>query len=121
MIFKDSNVIIFQSPFQANLFTECDDIFADGTFYIAPDFSYQVFITRTYVKALNIFYTTSFSILKNKKQSTYEKLFEEIKKNFNNYIIILNQKHFIVTSKKPFLIQQKNFSLYKYQILCQAL
>ncbi len=85
MIFKNSSMIIFQSPFQANLFTECDDIFADGTFYIAPDFSYQVFITRTYVKALNIFYTTSFSILKNKKQSTYEKLFEEIKKNVSNY------------------------------------
>ncbi|KAL6628518.1 hypothetical protein U3516DRAFT_739662 [Neocallimastix sp. 'constans'] len=57
-------------------------IFAYGTFYIAPIFSYQVFITRTYAIELNCFYTTSFSILKNKKQTTNEiLLFEEIKKN----------------------------------------
>ena len=63
MIFKNNNLIIFQSPFQAKLFSNYD-IFADGTFYIAPKFSYQVFITRTYVAEINSFYTTSFSILK---------------------------------------------------------
>ena len=47
MIFKNSNLIIFQSPFQAELFREYNnDIFVDGTFYIAPKFSHQVFITR---------------------------------------------------------------------------
>ena len=25
-----------------------EDIFADGTYYISPKFSYQVFITKTY-------------------------------------------------------------------------
>ncbi|KAL6628168.1 hypothetical protein U3516DRAFT_809373 [Neocallimastix sp. 'constans'] len=57
-----------------------NDIFTDGTFYIAPKFSYQVFITRTYVEKINSIYTTSISILKDKKQSTYETLFKEIKK-----------------------------------------
>ncbi len=81
MIFKNNNLIIFQSPFQAELFTKYNkDIFADGTFYIAPSIGYQVFITRTYVAELNCFYTTSFSILRNKEQTTYEILFEEIKK-----------------------------------------
>ncbi len=56
MIFKDSNLIIFQSPFQAKLFTQYrENVFADGTFYIAPPFSYQVFITRTYVKNIKLF------------------------------------------------------------------
>ena len=42
MIFKDSNLIIFQSPFQAELFREYNnDIFVDGSFYIAPKFSHQ--------------------------------------------------------------------------------
>ncbi|KAL6600144.1 hypothetical protein U3516DRAFT_762088 [Neocallimastix sp. 'constans'] len=55
MIFKNFNLIIFQSPFQAKLFWEYnDDIFVDGTFFIAPKFSYQIFITRTYVKELDI-------------------------------------------------------------------
>ena len=45
-----------------------DDIFVNDTFYIAPKFSYQVFITRIYIKNLNSFYTTSFSILKIKEQ-----------------------------------------------------
>ncbi|KAG4089387.1 hypothetical protein H8356DRAFT_1432094 [Neocallimastix lanati (nom. inval.)] len=61
------------------------NIFADGTFYTAPKFSYQLFITRTYVGELNMFYTTSISILKNKKQSIYETLFKEIKKNSNKF------------------------------------
>ncbi|KAL6611477.1 hypothetical protein U3516DRAFT_782459 [Neocallimastix sp. 'constans'] len=54
MIFKNSNIIIFQSPFQAKLFMENKHIFADGTFLIAPTNSYQVFITRTYVTELNL-------------------------------------------------------------------
>ncbi|ORY38268.1 hypothetical protein LY90DRAFT_510921 [Neocallimastix californiae] len=85
MIFKNSNIIIFQSPFQAKLFMENKHIFADGTFLIVPTNSYQVFITRTYVTELNCFYTTSMSILKNKEQTTYEILFNEIKKNIIKY------------------------------------
>ena len=51
MIFKNSNLIIFQSPFQVKLFREYnDDIFVDGTFFIALKFSYQIFIKRTYAK-----------------------------------------------------------------------
>ncbi|KAG4093736.1 hypothetical protein H8356DRAFT_1428438 [Neocallimastix lanati (nom. inval.)] len=86
MIFKNTDLIIFQSPFQAYLFSNYHkNIFADGTFYAAPKFSYQLFITRTYIGEFNMFYTTSISILKNKKQSTYETLFKEIKKNANKF------------------------------------
>jgi len=73
MVFKNNNLIIFQFPFQAVLFSKYEDVFADGTFYIAPIFANQVFITRTFVKELNGFYTTSFSILENKSQITYLK------------------------------------------------
>jgi len=44
-------------------------------FFIAPKFSYQIFITRTYAKELDSFYNTSFAILKNKEQETYKILF----------------------------------------------
>ncbi|ORY36244.1 hypothetical protein LY90DRAFT_625332 [Neocallimastix californiae] len=51
IIFKNANLIIFQFPFQAKLFMKyIVDIFADDTFYIVPKFSYQVFITRIYIK-----------------------------------------------------------------------
>ncbi|KAG4083119.1 hypothetical protein H8356DRAFT_1362492 [Neocallimastix lanati (nom. inval.)] len=96
MIFKNSNLIIFQFPFQAKLFREYnDDIFVDGTFFIAPKFSYQVFITRTYAKELDSFYITSFAILKNKEQETYKMLFEKLKKNANtcNYNIRIEPKN----------------------------
>ena len=43
--------------------------------------SYQVFITRNFVPELNEFYTTSFSILRNKEQETYKTIFEVIKSN----------------------------------------
>jgi len=68
-----------------------ENIFADGTFYIAPIFGYQVFITRVFAPEINSFYTTSLSILNNKEQATYELLFEELKKNeskYNNHIIV---------------------------------
>ncbi|KAG4089293.1 hypothetical protein H8356DRAFT_1432007 [Neocallimastix lanati (nom. inval.)] len=55
MIFKNTDIIIFQSPFQAYLFSNYHkNIFADGTFYAAPKFSYQLFITRTYVGEFNM-------------------------------------------------------------------
>jgi len=67
-----------------------ENIFAYGTFYVAPKFGYQVFITRTYIKDSNNFYTTSFSTIKNKEQVTYEMLFKEIiKKNTNKYLFII--------------------------------
>ncbi|ORX63361.1 hypothetical protein BCR32DRAFT_251619 [Anaeromyces robustus] len=63
MIFKNSNIIIFQSPFQTELFIKYNEnMFVDGTFYIAPTFGYQVFITRVYAPEINSFYTTSLSI-----------------------------------------------------------
>ncbi|KAG4095622.1 hypothetical protein H8356DRAFT_1426937 [Neocallimastix lanati (nom. inval.)] len=62
MIFKNSNIIIFQSPFQAKLFMENKHIFADGTFLIAPT----------------------------NKQTTYEILFNEIKKNIIKYNANIN-------------------------------
>ncbi|KAL6596511.1 hypothetical protein U3516DRAFT_765011 [Neocallimastix sp. 'constans'] len=37
-----------------------DDIFVGGTFFIAPKFSYQIFITRTYAKELD---TNEISVL----------------------------------------------------------
>jgi len=87
MIFKNHNIAIFRSPFQAKLFSNYyEDIFVDGTFNAAPKFSKQLFITRTYVSKLNMFYTTSISILKNKQQDTYEALFNEIKKMHINLI-----------------------------------
>ena len=57
-----------------------DDIFVNGTFFIAPNSSYQIFITRTYAKELDSFYTTSFAVIKNKEQETYKILFEKLKK-----------------------------------------
>ncbi|KAL6595778.1 hypothetical protein U3516DRAFT_804169 [Neocallimastix sp. 'constans'] len=73
-----SNVITF-AKIPIKLFREYnDDIFVDGTFFIAPKFSYQIFLTRTYAKELVSFYTTSFAILQNKKQETY-KIFKKLK------------------------------------------
>ncbi|KAL6600050.1 hypothetical protein U3516DRAFT_670119 [Neocallimastix sp. 'constans'] len=88
MIFKNQNVIIFQSPFQAFLFKKyCDDLFVDGTFYVAPDFSYQVFITRNFVPDLN---EKTYLILYNIENWNYYNNIEHVTNNasesFNNYL-----------------------------------
>ncbi|KAG4081730.1 hypothetical protein H8356DRAFT_1394407 [Neocallimastix lanati (nom. inval.)] len=96
MIFKNFNINIFQSPFQAKLFIQYNiNIFADDTFKIAPKRGYN-------------FYTTSFSILKNKEQRIYEVLFEETKKNAEkNNKVIITPKIFIVILKKSIEIKEK--------------
>ncbi|KAL6632830.1 hypothetical protein U3516DRAFT_792005 [Neocallimastix sp. 'constans'] len=87
------NKISKEMRFILKLFREYnDDIFVDGTFFIAPKFSYQILITRTYAKELDSFYTTSFAILQNKDQEIY-KIFKKLKKKknantCNNNIII---------------------------------
>jgi len=76
-------------------------------FILHQKFSYQVFITRTFVEKINNFYTISISILKDKKQSTYETLFNEIKKKKQvNLITVLLflQLIFIVILKKAYQI-----------------
>ena len=89
MIFKNSNLIIFQFPFHLKLFREYNDnIFVDGTFFIAPKFSYQIFITRTYAKELDSFYTTSFAILQNKEQEIY-RIFKKLKKKMLIHVTII--------------------------------
>ena len=97
MIFKDTDIIIFQSPFQASIFIKFhDDVLGDGTFYLAPKLSYQVFIIRNYVNDINSYYSTLFAILKNKTQNTYETMFRELKKNIckNNNNTNITPKHF---------------------------
>jgi len=80
MIFKNPNLIIFRYPFQVKLFMKYnEDTFTDGSFYIEPKFNYLVLIINTYIKDLNNFYTT-FLILKNKEQSTYEMILKKLKK-----------------------------------------
>lgn len=86
MIYKDPDIIIFQSPFQDSIFKKYyEDVFGDGTFNIAPKISYQVFITRNYVQHINTYYSTSFSILRNKTQNAYETLFRQLKINITKY------------------------------------
>ena len=65
MLFKKTDLIIFQSPFQAYLFSNYHkNIFADGTFNAVPKFSYQLFITRTYVGEFNVLHYFHFYIKK---------------------------------------------------------
>ncbi|KAL6631830.1 hypothetical protein U3516DRAFT_736749 [Neocallimastix sp. 'constans'] len=86
-IFKNPYLIIFQSPIPSKkLFTQySEDLFADGTFYIAPKFSYQVFITRTYVE---------------KKFLEYFKVNYLNKYNENNWNYYNNREHITNLLKK---------------------
>ncbi|KAG4086740.1 hypothetical protein H8356DRAFT_1434224 [Neocallimastix lanati (nom. inval.)] len=50
-----------------------DVIFVDGTFFIAPKFSYQIFITRTYAKELD---TNKISVLIERYKNIETKLID---------------------------------------------
>ncbi|KAG4082708.1 hypothetical protein H8356DRAFT_1437536 [Neocallimastix lanati (nom. inval.)] len=116
MIFKNSNIIIFQSPFQAKLFIENKYIFADGTFLIAPTNSYQVFITRTYVTELNCFYTTSMNIQCNGKYFSQYKLKDH--KILNTYYKAISNLRFINIEYIPDIFNKIKNTCKRYESTC---
>ncbi|KAL6592997.1 hypothetical protein U3516DRAFT_767852 [Neocallimastix sp. 'constans'] len=68
------NKISKEMRFILKLFREYnDDIFIDGTFFIAPKFSYQIFITRTYAKELD---TNEISVLIERYKNIETKLID---------------------------------------------
>ena len=68
-LYRDENIIIFQSKFQALLHLKYKDIiFCDRTFYVAPSIAYQLVITGIYSKYLHSFFTSSYSLMNNKEQ-----------------------------------------------------
>jgi len=48
--------MIIKNPNSKQNYLWNEDIFEDCTFYIQPKVSYQIFITRTYIKDLNTLY-----------------------------------------------------------------
>ncbi|KAL6594232.1 hypothetical protein U3516DRAFT_788269 [Neocallimastix sp. 'constans'] len=116
MIFKNSNIIIFQSPFQAKLFMENKHIFADGTFLIAPTNSYQVFITRTYVTELNCFYTTSILLMTKKNKLCYK----EVKDHniLNTYYKAISNLCFINIEYIPDIFNKIKNKCMRYKSTC---
>ncbi|ORY13115.1 hypothetical protein LY90DRAFT_518234 [Neocallimastix californiae] len=116
MIFKNSNIIIFQSPFQAKLFMENKHIFADGTFLIAPTNSYQVFITRTYVTELNCFYTTSILLMTKKNKLCYK----EVKDHniLNTYYKAISNLCFINIEYIPDIFNKIKNTCMRYKSTC---
>ena len=79
LIKKTDNYLLFQSKILANIHINySNNIFCDATFYAAPSISYQLLITRVESKEFHKFFTTSFCIMRNKEQKTYENIFKEL-------------------------------------------
>ena len=86
VVYKDSRNLILQSPSLAKIQIEFGTtLFCDSTFFIAPKFAYQVFITRVFSSVTNSYYTTSFSIMSGKTINDYFKIFSEIHKHLQKY------------------------------------
>ena len=79
LIKKTDKYLLFQSESLANIhINNGSNIFCDATFYAAPSISYQLLITRVESKEFLNFFTTSFCIMRNKEQQTYENIFKEL-------------------------------------------
>ena len=82
LAFKNNKVIIFQSPNLVKIQIKYgSQVFWDATFYSCPSFAYQLFITRVYDSIKNVYYTTSFSIMKEKSKKDYELVFRKLNEN----------------------------------------
>ena len=81
--------MIFQSPSLAKIQLKLGElVFCDATYFICPAISYQIFITRVYSPITHSYYTTSFSIMNNKKETTYKLIFKKLHENITKYLEI---------------------------------
>lgn len=89
LIYRDDNLMIFQSPDQAKIHLKYGKIiFADATFFSCPNLAYQLFIIRVHSLIDNIYYTTSFSLMKNKTEKDYALIFKKLSNNISHYLDI---------------------------------
>ena len=80
--------MIFQSPKLVKIQLKLGAlVFCDTTFFICLAISYQIFITRELSNITHSYYTTSFSIMNNKKESNYILVFTKIQ-NIKKYLEI---------------------------------
>eukprot|EP00833_Pecoramyces_ruminatium_P010053 jgi/Orpsp1_1/1184085/evm.model.c7180000087964.1 len=121
MIFKNSNVVIFQSPFQAKIYSQYnEDIFVDGTFSIAPKFGYQVKENNfeQFLKFLEYFektYIINFKINEWNYYNCIEHITNNASESFNDYL------NYLIPSKPNFyrlvnvLREEENVSYLEYE------
>ena len=87
LAFKNDKIIIFQSPNLAKIQIKFGNlVFCDATFYSCPSFAYQLFITRVYDSTKNVYYTTSFTIMKGKSKNDYELVFRQLNENIKKHL-----------------------------------
>ncbi|KAL6625404.1 hypothetical protein U3516DRAFT_794534 [Neocallimastix sp. 'constans'] len=100
MIFKNTDLIIFQSPFQAYLFSNYHkNIFADGTFYAAPKFKIKKnvnkFRSNTLITTINFHFDFEQEHLTNNASESYNSYSNNIFPNkplFYKLIYILKEE-----------------------------
>ena len=89
MIYKNNNLMIFQSPSLAKIQLKLGElVFCDETYFIFPAITYQIFITRVYSSITNSYYTTSFRIINKKYEASYKLIFKKLHENITNYLEI---------------------------------
>ena len=72
LIYRSAKLLIFMSPLQAQLIYKYNDhIFFDCTFYVAPQFSYQVVTIRIHNIFEEAYYIVGYALMSDKSMSTY--------------------------------------------------
>ena len=63
-------------------------MFCDAIFYFYPSIAYQLFITRVYDETKNVYYTTSFTLIRGKAREDYEVVFRKLNDHLTQYLDI---------------------------------
>lgn len=80
--------MIFQSLSLAKIQMKLGELVIYDAYVIFPAISYQIFITRVYSSITQSHYTSSFSIMNNKKEASYKLIFKKLHENITNYLEI---------------------------------
>lgn len=73
----NKNILIFCSDKALQLLASCTRWHADGTFYVVPDYFYQLFIIHVWYKSNML--PVSYVLMNNREEDSYKRVISELK------------------------------------------
>lgn len=95
---KKENIVFFTIKYQLNVLSECEGIFIDGTFKMAPKNYYQILNFWGYLKTKKIYLPLLHALMTSKSQQAYNHVFNSLLQLLNDFNIEVTFENKIITT-----------------------
>ena len=95
---KFERLVFFTTFFQLKIMAECEEIFIDATFKMAPKNFYQILNVWGYAAAKNLYLPLMHILMTAKNKISYTHAFLKVKELFSDYNIVFDFSNKIITT-----------------------